>query len=173
MLLVHPNDHDTSPPLGLRILEPPAIALGVDMGRNDGRSVFDDPPAEKSSAAAVCPRPPMTIDTTESTPQRIEEGRPCSVMGSLYRIAQRGFKPSFAVEKGTREPGSHSLDSRASSVSHDVYLAWTARAAAPQPVERRESGRLAESRDCLDPRPSASMPQWLASRYAGYRIATL
>ena len=107
MLLVHPNDHDTSPSLGLRILEPPAIILGAHMGRNDGLSVFDDPLSQKSSAAAVCPHPPMTIDTTESTPQRIEEGRPCSVMGSLYRIAQRGFKPSFAVENGTGEPGSH------------------------------------------------------------------
>ena len=67
MLLVHPNDHDTSPSLGLRILEPPAIILGAHMGRNDGLSVFDDPLSQKSSAATVCPRPPMTIDTAEGT----------------------------------------------------------------------------------------------------------
>ncbi|MGZ8382480.1 MAG: hypothetical protein ACXWWE_00545, partial [Nitrospira sp.] len=41
------NDHDAGPLLGLRVFEPPAIALGVDMGRNDGRSVFYDPFSRK------------------------------------------------------------------------------------------------------------------------------
>src|SRR5690242_17679717 len=42
MLFVHSNDHDTDALLRVRVLEPPAILLGVDMSDDDRLSVFYD-----------------------------------------------------------------------------------------------------------------------------------
>src|SRR5580765_3530493 len=110
---VHPHDDDAGTPLRLGELEPPAIVLGINVGRHDGFSVLHNPLSGKIECrCGLC--------QTAYGNRRQPEQQPSSRCASLsyfhglvlpYRSHTLQGASPCSPEKRTREPGRDSVGS--------------------------------------------------------------